>query len=199
MTGPKTLLEMSGAPLAPSALSHAVVVSIDCQNEYVNGALVLPGVAPALAECACVIAAARAAGTPVIHIAHRGRAGGAFDPDAPRGQIAEPVAPANGEAVIWKPLPNAFAQTGLDAAVKATGRKELILIGFMTHMCVSSTARAALDLGYRCTIVESACATRDLPAPGGGVIGAAELHRASLAALADRFAIIAPDAAALPA
>lgn len=199
MTGPKTLLEMSGAPLTPSALSAAVIVSIDCQNEYVNGALALPGMASALAECARVIAAARAAGTPIIHIAHRGKAGGAFDPDAPRGQIAEPVKPAEGETVIWKPLPNAFAQTDLDAAVKATGRKELILVGFMTHMCVSSTARAALDLGYRCTIVESACATRDLPAPGGGTIGAAELHRASLAALADRFAIIAPNAASLPA
>ena len=43
MTGPKTLLEMSGAPLTPSALSQSVVVSIDCQNEYVNGALALPG------------------------------------------------------------------------------------------------------------------------------------------------------------
>lgn len=199
MTGPKTLLEMSGAPLTPSALSHSVVVSIDCQNEYVNGALALPGVAGALAECARVIAAARAAGTPIIHIAHRGKPGGAFDADAPRGQIAEPVKPAEGEQVIWKPLPNSFAQTALDEAVKATGRKELIVIGFMTHMCVSSTVRAALDLGYRCTIVDSACATRDLPAPGGGVIGAAELHRASLAALSDRFAIIAPDAASLPA
>ena len=37
MTGPKTLLEMSGAPLTPSALSQAAVISIDCQNESVTG------------------------------------------------------------------------------------------------------------------------------------------------------------------
>jgi nicotinamidase-related amidase len=28
----------------------------------------------------------------------------------------------------------------------------MVLAGFMTHMCVSSTARAALDLGFRTTI-----------------------------------------------
>ena len=36
-----------------------------------------------------------------------------------------------------------------------------------------------------------AAATRDLPDPMGGVIGADALHRAALAELADRFAIVA--------
>jgi len=72
-----------------------------------------------------------------------------------------------------------------------------VLAGFMTHMCVSSTARAALDLGYQTTVVADACATRDLPRPGGGTIAAADLHAAELAALADRFAIVC-DAAAFP-
>ena len=65
-------------------------------------------------------------------------------------------------------------------------------------MCVSSSVRAALDLGYRATLVAGAAGTRDLPLPGGGVIDAKSLHNASLAALADRFAIIVPDADALP-
>lgn len=199
MSHPKTLLEMSGAPLTPSSLSAAAIIAIDCQNEYVNGGLALPNIEPALAEAARVLAAGRKAGTPIIHIAHRGRAGGAFDPDGPRGQIVDSVKPADGEPVIWKPLPNAFANTELHEALQKIGRTELILIGFQTHMCVSSTARAALDLGYRCTIVDKASGTRDLPMPGGGVIAAPDLHRASLAALADRFAIIAPTAADLPA
>src|SRR5690349_14190012 len=81
-----------------------------------------------------------------------------------------------------KRLPNAFAGTGLEAAVRATGRRELILAGFMTHMCVSSTARAALDLGYRTTIVAGATATRDLPDPTGlGVVPAADVQCAALA------------------
>jgi nicotinamidase-related amidase len=63
-------------------------------------------------------------------------------------------------------------------------------------MCISSTARAALDLGYRVTIAGDACATRALPdALGGAPITGAEIHRIALAELADRFAIVAPVAA----
>ena len=78
----------------------------------------------------------------------------------------------------------------------ASGRRELIVAGFATHMCVSATTRAALDHGYRTTVVAAACATRDLPDPLGGVIAAETVHRAELAALADRFAVVVPDAAA---
>ncbi len=98
---------------------------------------------------------------------------------------------------MQKPLPNAFAQTDLAEKLEAAGRKQLIVTGFMTHMCVSSTVRAALDLGYRCTVVANACATRDLPDGKGGVIAASALHDAELAALADRFCTVVPDAASL--
>ena len=50
----------------------------------------------------------------------------------------------------------------------------------MTHNCVSSTARSALDSGYRVTIVANATATRDLPDGKGGIIGAATLQAATL-------------------
>jgi nicotinamidase-related amidase len=67
-------------------------------------------------------------------------------------------------------------------------------------MCVSTTTRAALDLGYRSTVVASATATRDLPHPtGNGVVPARNIHEAALAALADRFAVIVPDTAMLAA
>ena len=60
-------------------------------------------------------------------------------------------------------------------------------------MCISATVRAALDRGYRTTVVASATATRDLPDPLGGIVPAGEVHRATLAALADRFAIVVRD------
>jgi len=137
-------------------------------------------------------------GVPLVHIRHVGKPGGAFDPDGPGGQIMTEVAPKEGETVIEKGLPNAFAGTNLNDVLKATARDTLTIVGFMTHMCVSSTARAALDLGYRTTVVDAACATRDLPLPSGGVIPAADLHNAELAALSDRFASIAADSGALP-
>lgn len=199
MDAPKTLLALAGADTTPNALAESVLVLIDCQREYVDGRLALPAIEPALAEAGRLLARARAAGAPVIHIVHRGAPGGLFDPEGPSGQIAPEVAPRAGEAVIGKRLPNAFAGTELDAALKAIGRTRLIVAGFMTHMCVSSTVRAALDLGYRSTVVASAAATRDLPLPDGGTIAAQDLHAASLAALADRFAVVVDRADALPA
>ena len=195
MSQARTLLEMAGAAATPSRLADAALVLIDCQMEYVSGGLVLPGVEPALKEAAKVLQKARNAGAPVIHVVHHGKPGGGlFDPTGAGPAIAPAVAPEDGEPVVIKALPNAFAGTDLAQKLEATGRKEIIVVGFMTHMCVSSTIRAATDLGYKCTAVASAAATRDLPDGQGGVVKAADLHRAELAALADRFATVAEDA-----
>jgi nicotinamidase-related amidase len=191
MSAPKTLLEMAGADLRPAPLAQSTLVIIDAQNEYLDGKLALPGIAAALDALGRLLAKARAAGAPVVHVQHKGRAGGLFDLDAHGGAIIDQVRPAGTESVVAKPLPNAFAQTDLDATLKKIGRTQLVIAGFMTHMCVSSTARAALDLGYKATVAADAAATRDLPDPMGGTIVADALHRAALAELADRFAIVA--------
>ncbi|MGE0340978.1 MAG: cysteine hydrolase family protein [Xanthobacteraceae bacterium] len=192
MSAPKTLLQMAGAPLEPSRFSESAVIIIDAQNEYVNGKLPLVNIEPALDNIAILLKAARAASAPVIHVQHKGRAGGLFDPGADAFKLAPQAASEAGEVIIEKALPNAFAQTSLQDELAKTGRKQLIVAGFQTHMCISSTVRAALDLGYRTTVVADAAATRDLPDPTGGpAFAAAELHRAALAGLADRFAIVA--------
>jgi nicotinamidase-related amidase len=194
---PKTLLEMAGAPNTPHPLSQSTVVMIDAQREYLDGHLPLVGIEDALAEGARLLFAARAAGAPVIHVVHKGRPGGLFDPESSNFEIAPMVAAIEGEQRVEKGLPNAFAGTDLKEKLDADGRKSLIVAGFMTHMCVSSTVRAALDLGFGCTVVGGACATRDLPDGAGGTLAAADLHRAELAALADRFAVVVPSAESL--
>lgn len=197
MTMPKSLLQMAGAPLTPSPLDKSALVLIDIQREYSEGGLKLPGVEEAAGVAAELLALARTNGVPVFHIVHHGRPGGAlFDPLGPMSEPMAAVAPRDGEAVVAKGLPNAFAKTDLDVLLKKTGRSELIVAGFMTHLCVSATVRAALDLGYRTTLVAGAAATRDLPDPLGGVQPADRVHRATLAALADRFAIVVKDARA---
>lgn len=191
MSTPKTLLELAGAPLDPATVESAAIVMIDMQNEYLDGPIALPGAETAVGHAAKLLDAAREAGAPILHIAHKGRPGSLFDREAPRGAFIDAVTPKQGEGVIEKGLPNAFADTDLDAALREVGRTQLILAGFMTHMCVSSTARAALDLGYRVTVEAEACATRPLPDGTGGTIDADDLHRAALIALSDRFAVIA--------
>jgi len=197
MTAPKTLLELAGADLSLPRLSDSCVVLIDLQNEYRAGPLALPGADAAIASAARLLARARAAGAKIIHIAHKGRPGSLFDREAERGAIVAALKPGPDEPVIEKALPNAFAGTGLKELIAATERKNLVLAGFMTHMCVSSTARAALDLGFRVTIDAESCATRDLPDGRGGAIAASTIHDVALAELADRFAIIARDSANL--
>ncbi|MCO5144717.1 MAG: isochorismatase family protein [Aquamicrobium sp.] len=191
----KTLLELAGADLTPPKLGQTVVVVVDAQREYVDGRLPLHGVDAALANIAALLAAARAAGAPVIHVRHKGQPGGLFGPDTTGYALAPQAAALAGETVIDKGLPNSFAGTALKEALDATGRKRLVVAGFMTHMCVSSTTRAASEHGFAVVVLSDATATRDLPAPGGsGVIPAAALHEAELAALADRFALVCPTA-----
>ena len=93
-----------------------------------------------------------------------------------------------------KRLPNAFSGTELHDLLQNHGRLDLIVCGFMTHSSVSTTVRAAKDYGYRCTLADSACATRDIPTLNGGVLSAADLQRAEIAALGDNFAAIVAQA-----
>src|SRR5260221_8962214 len=180
---PKTLLELAGADLGLPRLREACLVLIDLQYEYLAGPIALPDARRAIANSARLLARARAAGTLIFHIAHKGRSGGLFDRSAERGAIVAELAPRAGEPVFEKGLPNAFAGTDLQAQLAATERKNVILAGLMTHMCVSSTARAGLDLGYRITVDANSCATRDLPAGRGGSIAAAIIPDVALAEL----------------
>ena len=191
MTAAKTLMQLAGIDLTPPRLGDSCLVLIDIQNEYLAGPLALPDAKPAIARATALLSRARESGAAIIHIAHKGAPGSLFDRPAERGAIVAPLKPLPGEIVIEKQLPNAFAGTDLNAQLAATGRKELVLAGFMTHMCISSTARAALDLGFRTTIDADSCATRDLPDGVGGTIAAKLIHDVALAELSDRFAIIA--------
>jgi nicotinamidase-related amidase len=199
---PKSLLEMARASLQPGSFATSALILIDHQREYLaSGGLPLVGVEAAVEEIAHLLAQARGQGTPVFHIVHHARPGARlFDPGRAATQIIQGLEPTSGEAVITKSLPNAFAGTDLHTQLQAMGRRELIVAGFATHMCISSTVRAALDLGYRTTVVASATATRDLPSPTvhGGIVPADTVPAGTLAALADRFAIVVPNTAALP-
>jgi len=141
---------------------------------------------------------AREAGVPVFHIQHDAGVGSPYDLTAANGQIADVVAPAQGELVLVKHFPDSFAGTSLQQQLEATGKKNLVLAGFMSHMCVNSTARSGFDRGYAVTVVENATATRDLPDGSGGTVKAADVQKVSLAGLADLVAIVVDDQEKIP-
>ena len=197
MTSP-TLRALLAMPTEPAPLSKSVLVLIDCQNTYREGIMQLEGVEPALVECATLLERARTAGAPVIHIRHDAGEGSPYDVRAHIGAISDIVAPRPGEPVITKTYPSSFEKTDLDAQLKALGATDLVLAGFMTHVCVNSTARAAFNHGYRPTVVANATATRALPNPVGEALTPRQLHDATLAGLADMFAIVVPDGSHVP-
>ena len=190
MPQPQTLMQITGRSFAPAHLKNATLLIIDAQEEYRSGVLRLPGLESAVAEIASLLAAARAAGTPVVHVKHLGIPGGFLDPQGTRGQPIPEVAPLPGEIVVEKRLPNAFSGTDLHDRLQAIGRLDLIVCGFMSHSSVSTTVRAAKNLGFRCTLVEDACATRDLPYKGG-VLSAEHVQQTEMAIMADNFATLA--------
>ncbi len=194
-----TLRSLLALPDTPASLAKSALVLIDCQNTYREGIMQLEGVEPALNECAKLLQRARDAGTTIIHIQHDAGPGSPYDVRAPIGAIADVVAPRAGEPVIIKAYPSSFEQTNLDAELKKRGVTDLVLAGFMSHVCVNSTARAAFNHGYRATVVGNATATRALPNPDGGVVPAAAMRTGALAALADIFAIVVPSQDKIPA
>jgi nicotinamidase-related amidase len=198
MTDLTTLRALAGLPLQPPSLAASTLVLIDCQNTYTRGVMELEGVQAALDEAAALLERARSAGIPVIHIQHDDGPDSLYDITGESGAIVPRVAPRDGEPVVVKNYPNAFVQTDFDERLKSVNAQNLIIAGFMTHMCVNSTARGAFNLGYGPTVVAAATATRSLPGVDGPDVPAATLQVASLAALTDLFAVVVPHSAAIP-
>ena len=186
----KTMFQLTGRGYAAASLSNASLLIIDAQNEYLSGPLALSGMEAATANIALLLEAARKAKRPVVHIRHLGTVGGMFDPQGERGNFIKGLEPQGDELIIEKRMPNAFNDTGLQKTLENLGSLDVIVCGFMRHSSVSTTVRAANDYGLRCTLVEDACATRDLPTPDGGVISAQQVQRTEMAIMNDNFATL---------
>jgi nicotinamidase-related amidase len=194
-----TLRKLSGLSASPARLSESALILVDCQNTYREGTMQLVGIEPALEQCATLLTRARRLGIPIFHVQHDAGAGTPYDINKPIGQIADMVRPGDGEPVIVKNYPNSFLGTDLQELLKAVDARNLVIVGFMTHMCISSTARAAFELGYaNNTVVAGATASRRLPLGEGADLPAEQIHASNLAAIADLFAVVVPNEAALP-
>jgi len=79
-----------------------------------------------------------------------GRRGGRFRTD---------LAPQPGDFVASEhPISSGFTDTNLDEYLRSIGATHLVMCGLLTNTCIKSTARAAVDLGYKVTVLEDAVA-----------------------------------------
>jgi nicotinamidase-related amidase len=67
------------------------------------------------------------------------------------------AAPLPGETVLVKHRVNAFVGTPLDLVLRNLGIRQVSIAGCSTDVGVQTTARAAHDLDYACTVVGDCC------------------------------------------
>ncbi|KAJ7718267.1 isochorismatase hydrolase [Mycena metata] len=150
--------------------SDSILLLIDPQNEYAYGALamskqVLASTRPVIAQ---LVERYRAAGGVVVHILHTVPEGTpVFTPGTPLAEEFAELAPRDGEAVVRKRLPGSFMETNLKEIIDATGLHKIVLVGYMAHVCVSTTAREGYQLGYDVFLAEDAVGGRDIPGASG--------------------------------
>ncbi|MEU3704073.1 isochorismatase family protein [Streptomyces anulatus] len=184
-----TLRELNGFDATPAALAGSTLILVDYQNTYTRGVMELDGWQDSLDAAARLLARAREAGTEVVHVINDGGEGTPYDIRAEIGRIHPAVAPADGETVVVKKAPDSFHGTDLGEHVPEGA--DVIIAGWMTHMCVAFTAQGAFLRGNRPTVVADACATRSLPVAGTD-LDARQVHLGALATIGDLYGVVVP-------
>ncbi|MGD9995232.1 MAG: cysteine hydrolase family protein [Salinivirgaceae bacterium] len=106
----------------------------------------------------------------VVHVRHKASKGFEFH---------ENVLPLESEKIITKTEVNSFLGTDLLEYLQSHKIERLVILGMQTHMCLEAAVRAAHDYGFECTVIEDACATKDLSF-NGQVIKANDVHLSTL-------------------
>lgn len=176
---------------AATATARTALVIIDMQMGMAERIAAGREVAVARApeNMAKVLALFRARGLPVIHV-HHDEHGTPFAKDSPSGAPMPCTLPLDSEPVFWKSGSSAFAGTGLDRHLRRHGIDRIVLVGAVAAFCVTSTTRAASDLGFAVILPGDALLGFDLPAHDGGRIDAVTLHRVTLSLLGADFATL---------
>ena len=166
-------------------MKNTALILIDIQNDYFDGgALTLAGANFAAEKASSLLSMFRTKQLPIIHIQHETLKPemGFMLPGTEGQKIHASVTPNEGETCLTKYYPNAFWNTELDDKLKAQNITNVVIAGMMTHMCVSTTIRAAMERGFQVTAIQDACATRSLSL-GNEEIPANIVHKTALAEL----------------
>lgn len=170
--------------------AKTALVLISFQNDFFpNGRMALEKAVEAASKAQEALQLFRVNKLSIVHVQHM-----STRPDdkhflpCTRGVDFYPTLhPLKNEAVIRKHYPNAFRDSMLKNYLKKNDIENLIIAGMMTHLSVDATVRAAYDFGLTCTVLQDACATKNLEF-NQSIIPAETVQRAFLAALSPLYA-----------
>ena len=185
-----------GEPLA----ADAALVIVDLQKAFDDPVWGRRNNPEAEVQVACLLAAWRAGGRPVVHVQHLSReADSPYRPGQPGCDFKDEARPRAGECVIQKSTNNAFIDTGFAPFLGDRNIDTLVVVGVMTNSSVEATVRMAGNLGYRTYLVADATATVDRLDLDGRLWRAEEVQALTLANLHGEYATVTQTAAVLAA
>lgn len=146
-------------------MSKTALLIIDVQNDYFEGGkFPLHEPSKSCKNIENLVSFFRKTKKPIVYIKHFSiREGSKFLlPDTYGSEIHSSIKPNIEDRVIIKNYPNSFYKTELHNYLQTNTITDLVICGMMTQTCVDSTVRAAKDYGYKCELINDACATKDL-------------------------------------
>jgi nicotinamidase-related amidase len=163
---------------------NTALVLIEIQNDYFpNGRMPLEKSTEACLKAQETLQAYREKKLPILHVQHISTRPDAihFLPCTKGVEFHPNVQPLKNEIIVKKHYPNSFKDTNLLAQLSKHNITNLVFAGMMTHLSIDATVKAAYDLGFTCTILWDACATKNLEF-NGTLIPAQVVQNAFLAA-----------------
>ncbi|KAJ6157268.1 hypothetical protein N7497_006153 [Penicillium chrysogenum] len=173
----KSFRQLIGIPPSTASTSDSTLIIVDAQNEYVRGLLTVEKVAETRKAIAKLLEKYRQNGTGknIVHVVHEVPARApVFTPGTALAQEFEELTPKPNEKVITKNFPR-LGEVG----------QRVVLVGYMAHVCISTTARVGGELGYDVLVVRDAVGDRNIPGADADTVVSVVLSE-----LADGFATI---------
>ena len=167
------------------------LIVVDVQNEFsADGERTVPDHASALARIQMQVHEARNSGVPIAWVKHHNRPdeSPAFVPGSWGAELSLGLGPQDGngrEKLFTKEVFGAFTGTGLEEWLRMQSVSQVVVVGFFTHMCVSTTCREALVRGFEVFVDPEATGAHDLEDSALGKQSAEEVRRSALLQLRD--------------
>src|ERR1700723_463677 len=166
------------------------LVIVDAQNEFSSGGKrPVPNHQDALSAILAHVELARRQERPIAWICHYNRPNesNAFVPDTWGSELSAGCGPNQdrcNEKVFEKDVFGAFTGTDLEPWLRAQGVSTVLIAGFYTHMCLSTSVREALVRGFDVLVDPRATGACDLIHDSLGRQSADEVRRTALLQLA---------------